>query len=63
MAGTESHTGGTYNGTSYDTGIDDITVDKGNTQVYDLNGRQRTSQSSRGIYIIKNNKKNTKALF
>ena len=63
VAGTESHTGGTYNGTSYDTGIDDITVDKGNTQVYDLNGRQRTSQSGRGIYIIKNNKKNTKALF
>lgn len=63
-AGTETHSGGTFNGTNYDTGVSSIgAADATPSAVYDLNGRRHNANSLQsGLYIIKNNKKTTKSI-
>lgn len=62
-AGEESHTGGTYNGTSYDTGIGQLTATTPGTSltgIYDLGGRRLSGLVGKGISIINDNGKTTK---
>ena len=62
-AGTESHTGGTYNGTEY-TGIEtpQTVIPSKKMPVYDLYGRPVSQMSTPGIYITNNNGKTIKTI-
>jgi len=63
VAGTETHSGGTYNGTDY-TGIKSTLIMPENTlpTIYDLDGRQLPANGVRtkGVYIINTNGKTIK---
>ncbi len=61
--GTESHNGGTYNGTSYDTAIKSAKngIDGSAPEVYDLNGR-RIKSGAKGLHIIKQGNTTTKTI-
>lgn len=65
VAGTETHSGGTYNGTDY-TGIKSTLIMPENTlpTIYDLDGRQlpATGVRTTGVYIINTNGKTIKTL-
>ncbi len=61
VAGTESHTGGTYNSSTGISSIQRSSSQAGSTQLYDLSGRP-VNNSYKGIVIVNNNGKMQKMI-